>query len=163
MSMADLIASVANARDSDNGTVFVTGADSDHANAHTNLGNESIFQTKTGASAVIKAFQQNPSMKVHKKKDSYGLTGFLGTYHAHDIELADSSRSSSGDSSPHEGAGGFVVHRQDTVHMEYESATSSNKGLSIARVPPSYGGGKSSQQWRDDGAKAHAVMGIGGK
>lgn len=123
MSMADLITSVARARDKiDN--IFVTGS---QQRAERREQFEVFKEGKTGAAAVVKAFDSNDS-------SSQGLSGGQDTVRggpdtnrgSRDIEMGNLAEAGPSNMGDH--PGGFVVHRQKEVHMEVERLPSSEDG-----------------------------------
>lgn len=139
MSMADLITSVARARDDDHGNVFISGSDL----TQTRKDNISAFNPKTGAAAVIRAFQSTASTLTHEDNSRSRAGTFHERSHSHDFELGNISResnSTSQETNAEVGAGGFVVHRHDEVRMEYETLPpiDEDKGAKEGRRP--YGG-----------------------
>ena len=123
MSMADLITSVARARDQiDN--VFV----SDSQQRAERRGQFEVFkENKTGAAAVVKAFNSDISSSADR---SGGVDTVRSGPHTNresrDIEMGNMNESGPSANSEHHG--GFVVHRKHEVHMEVESLPSVDEG-----------------------------------
>ncbi|KAL1305481.1 hypothetical protein AAFC00_002357 [Neodothiora populina] len=128
MSMADLISSVARARDEDSNNVFLTGSDP----AQTRKDNASAFNPKTGAAAVVKAFQTDSTSSAENQQKPnrqrpYGGSRHSGAYEMHNIPESSNTSSEWADND-HVPAGRFVVHRQDEVRMEFEDVQIADGG-----------------------------------
>jgi len=118
MSMADLITSVARARDKiDN--VFV----SDSQQRAERRGEFEVFKDrKAGATAVIEAFYSDMGSSGDRSGNhDRKIRGPDGDHESRDIEL---QRIPESDQSGDGQQGGFVVHRRDEVRMEVESLPS---------------------------------------
>lgn len=123
--MADLISSIARANEKiDN--VFVNKGNKPRGEKQDPA---AVFQGKTGAAAVVKAFNsETDSSQDRTVSNGTAIrSGNIGTRGSRDIELQDMLEEGPSDRKHNDGdqtQGAFVVHRKDEVRMEVESLPS---------------------------------------